>query len=214
MSDAIKPAGGGSALGTTKLGQTGAHKKTGALEPAPTGKPVLDSAHIKASGEKATEGPTLAELVAKAREASGAAKAAPAEPSLAIQGVPTGKPLPVTVKAAITVTGTAKVNKMSDEGCEIRLSVKGKALFMTIERDITVSLEKRKDGSYLYRYKDEKSGEVSEGVAQEITLEGNTRKLTVKDTKTGEATPVSITDMGGGRFKIAGDGFEADINKI
>lgn len=200
------------ARGTTPLTKTGGAPKTAPLEApvAPTTAP--DSAEIKAAkGQQAAE-PSLSELVAKAREAS-KAQGAGAAPSLAIRGVPTGQALPVTVKAAITVTGTAKVARMTDDACEIRLSVKGKALFMTIERDITVSLEKQPDGSYLYRYKDEKTGETSEGVANELKLEGNVRKLTVKDKKTGEQVPVSITDLGGGRFKIAGDGFEADINK-
>jgi hypothetical protein len=199
---------------TAKLTKPGAPPAEGRPAGGAAGtQPLGDTAKLQ--GAPAAAEPSLAELVVKAKAAHASAAAPPpARPSLAIPGVPTGQTLPVQVKAAIKLVGTARVNQMSDDACEIRLSVKGTVFFKTIERDVTVSLSKQADGSYLYRYRDEKSGETSEGVATNIDVQGNVRKLNVKDTKSGEAVPIAITDMGGGRFKIAGDGFEADINKI
>lgn len=148
------------------------------------------------------------ELVAKVRVAKAL------RPSLTIPGVPTGENLPVTIKAAITVSGTAKVLRMSDEGCEIHFSVKGRAFFIPIEREILLSLDRQADGTYVYRYKDLKNGSASEGVANDIRVEGKLRTLTVKDKTSGQEMPMTIEDVGGGRFKITTEGLLADINYV
>lgn len=191
-------------------------REGGGVDPLP--RAVRDTASLKAASALAQNGSMLSDLVAKARAAGGVERDGKAqqaeEPSLAIPGVPVNQPLPVTVKAQITISGTAEVNRMTDDVCEIRLKLKGSAFIFPVERDVTVSLERNPDGSYLYKYRDEKDGSVSEGVAQDLKVEGATKHLTALDRKTGEAVPISITDMGGGRFKIKGDGFEADINKV
>jgi hypothetical protein len=199
------------AKGTTRLGQSGTLKaRDGAAEAGQP--PKGDTATLTAP---APAEPSLKDLVAKAKAASAtAAPAASAAPSLEIPGVPVGKDLPVTVKAAITVKGTAKVLEMTDDTATINLHVKGRALFVPIEKDVTVSLAKQADGTYKYTYKDNKSGETSEGVAKNIVMEGNTRRLDVRDKQNDADVPIQITDMGGGRFILKGEGFEADINRI
>lgn len=186
-------------------------------------RPVRDTTSLQ--GAAATGGPAagapapgLSDVVARARAAEDVVRDGKAqkteEPSLAIPGVPVKQPLPVTVKAQITISGTAEVNRMTDDACEIRLKLKGSAFIFPVERDVTVSLERKPDGSYLYRYKDMKDGEVSEGVAKDIQVDGATKRLIALDKKTGESIPISITDTGGGGFRIKGDGFEADINRV
>ncbi len=196
---------------TSKLAPGGTPKPrdgTAAASYAPSG----DTAALKSAPQAAE--PELTEVVAKAKAAAETAPAdAAEEASLAIPGVPTGTELPVTVKAQITVKGTAKVLEMSEDVCSIHLHVKGHALFIPVERDVNVSLRRQEDGSYLYQYKDNRSGETSEGVAKNIVVEGNTRTLDVRDIHDEEDVPIKITDLGGGHFKINGDGFEADINK-
>lgn len=184
------------------------------------GAPQGDTATI---ANKTAPLPELSDLVAKARAAAAGAPTpqAPAtakgspeteEASLVIPGVPLGKDLPVTVKAQITVKGTAQVLEMNDDEMKIHIAVKGKVLFVNVERDYTIGIKRQPDGSYLYRTKDNKSGEISEGKATDMVIDGNVKRFKVesKDAK----TPATMTDMGNGRFLVKGDGFEADINKI
>jgi len=199
---------------TAKLAQSGALKARDGASPQAysTGGDTAAAVKVVPEGEM-----PLAEVVAKAKAAAEAPppEAAPGEaPSLEIPGVPVGQDLPVTVKAQITVKGTARVLEMTDDTCTIKLHVKGHALFIPIERDVTVSLSRQADGTYLYKYTDNRSGETSEGVAKNIVVEGNTRRLDVRDVHSDEDVPIAITDMGGGRFVIKGDGFEADINRV
>lgn len=195
-------------------GTSGKVVQTAKLRPRDGAGPAqgVDTAEIKAPAPAGTE--ELTEVVAKAKAAATAPPPeAIEEPSLLIPGVPTGKDLPVTVKAQITVKGTAQVEEMSDDSLTLHLDVRGHILFVPIERDITVSLKRQDDGAYLYHYKDNRSGETSEGVAKNITVLGNVRKLDVRDVHSDEDVPIVITDLGGGHFKVSGDGFEADINK-
>jgi hypothetical protein len=194
------PTPGGSAAGTAKDAQGST------APPTPGGSAAGTAKDAQGSTAPPTPGGSAAGTAPAAQAPSGA------DATLVLAGVPVGTPLPVTVDATVDVKGTATVSKNDAECCEIRLQVKGKLLFATIERDVTVSLTRQADGSFLYRSKDNGSGEISEGIAKDIEMAGNVRRLKVVDKKADKEVPVVITDLGGGHFKIKGDGFEADIN--
>lgn len=204
------PQGGKAPAGTKAAGTTPLLEQPPATRPL---SPGTDTAVLSGKAPPGQEG-DLAGVVARARAAAAAAPPPAKAPSLAIPGVPTGQALPVTVKAAITVKGTAKVLEMSDDACEIRIAVKGRALFVPIERDYTVSIRRQADGTYLYRTKDNNSGEVSEGKASDLVVDGKTKRFSVQGKDGGDKIPVTMTDLGGGRFRIVGEGFDAEIDRV
>lgn len=175
---------------------------------------------------KQVEAPSLSDVVARAKqmqaEQAAQAPAVAAEkpgeqpvakaPSLAISEVQANQELKASVEAAISLEGTAKILKMTEDACEIRLSVKGSS-FLTkgVQRDEFISIARQQDGSLMYKTRDEKTGEVTEGQATDLVVKGSTKTFSVIG-EGGKKIPFSLKDEGS-QFILSGEGVTISVAK-
>ncbi|MBM3270944.1 MAG: hypothetical protein FJZ01_25205 [Candidatus Sericytochromatia bacterium] len=130
---------------------------------------------------------------------------------LTVEGVEVGEQVPVKVKkSGFTVRGTATVNKMNEDGCEFEIQIRDRIFGKKVEKDVSVSVEKKPGGGYEFT-KDE-NGKVQQGDVARIRVEGQTTRMTVPDADKGRMVEIQFTNYGNGRFRIRGDDFTADFN--
>lgn len=133
--------------------------------------------------------------------------------SLVIPGVPVGETLPVKVKAGFTVEGTAIIARMTERSAKFVISVRDSVFGHKIEKDVTVSIDRRNDGTYLIRQTEAGLTKQKPAVVATMTKDGPSKKFTMPDTKHGGYTSVTVTDMGDGAIRLRGEDFTADINR-
>jgi len=131
---------------------------------------------------------------------------------LVVEGVKIGQPMPVKVKkSGFTVHGTAVVTEMSEKASAFEIHIRDRVFGKKIEKDVTVQVARKADGSYHVSKFEADTGIKEEGDTTRVEREGRSMVLFVPDQKRHRDAQIRFTNPGDGSFKIRGEDFTAEF---